>query len=359
MRTWGMITAGVSLALLAVSASIQTVAGSSSEPGWEMSQSAAGAAPAHERVLADIQHRQERAGAAHVFPPDDRFPITDSKAPGWRTITLLLLYDADEELIGECSGVFINFNVLLTAAHCLYTDGEYVHSVVAAPGASVTAPEFGLADAAHLAVPIGWADGPGNQPAEAPIAPSKFDWGLVVFNGDPFAGKLAPYAFMAHAEDEFFEAATTSIATAGFPGDKPFGSMWAAESLEYFVDDTFVYTLMDVYPGQSGSPIFAIDDDDFFIFSVVSLGSPIANLSVRFTPVVLDALEEYCDDLGCSVKTFTWEPDQTVTPTSTPTKTATPSPTPTSPATSTPTTTPSTPVANRPFRGIMPQLSRD
>jgi V8-like Glu-specific endopeptidase len=351
--------ASVSLGLLAVLTSIQTVAGSNIEPGLEMSDSAAGMAPAHDRVLADIEQRQERVGAAHVFPPDDRFAVTDSKAPGWRTITLLLLYDADEELIGECSGVFINFNVLLTAAHCLHNDGEFVYAVVAAPGASVTAPEFGLADAAHFVVPVGWIEGPGKQPADAPIAPSKFDWGIVVFNGDPFAGKLAPYPFMAHAEDEFFEAATTSIATAGFPGDKPFGSMWAAESLDYFVDDTYVYTLMDVFPGQSGSPIFAIDDDDFFIFSVVSLGSPLANLSVRFTPVVLNALEGYCKGLGCTVKTFVWEPDATVTPTSTPTKTATPSPIPTSPPTATPTSVPATPVANRPFRGIMPQLSRD
>ncbi len=369
MRKLFILVAGVGLAVGSLSLNLQNAAGSPSEPGLEMVTWEAGSAPNHDLVLGDIKDRQDRVGAAHVFPPDERFRISDSTGSGWRTITLLLFYDQSEELVGECSGVFLNYNVVLTAAHCIYSDGEYAYSVVAAPGASEDAPEFGLADAAFLAVPNGWADGPGEDPPGVPATPSQFDWGIVVFEGDPFGGQLGPYAFMAHAEDEFFNAPSTFIGTAGFPGDKPFGSMWAAESLEYFVDETYLYTLMDIYPGQSGSPIFAIDDTDFFIFSVVSLGGPVANLSVRFTPPVLNALEEYCEELGCTVNTFTWVPDETpvpsptptATPTSTPTPTTTPLPTlPPSPTpTAQPTSTPAGPASNRPFRGVVPQLSRD
>ena len=347
MRIWAVLAAGVSLSLAALTLNFEVASGSA-EPGLELVQGQAGTAPDHDVVLADIRERQQGVRAANIFGSDDRSPVLESTGPGWRTITLLLMYDERGEPLGTCSGAFISHNVVLTAAHCLYFEGDFAYSVVAAPGASEDGPEFGLADGAQFVVPEGWADGPGQDPADAPVLPSPFDWGIVVFEGDPFAGQLAPYAFMAHAEDEFFDAPTTFIGTAGFPGDKPFGSMWEAESLEYFVDDTYLYTLIDIFPGQSGSPIFAIDDNDFFIFSVISIGGPVANLSVRFTPPVLEALEGYCEDLDCSVQTWEWEPDETPTPTSTPTPVATASPSPSA-----------TPGSNRPFRGVVPQLSRD
>jgi V8-like Glu-specific endopeptidase len=323
--------------------------------------------PPKQQVLADIAAAGEGVRAANVFPPDDRFAVSDTTAPIWRTITLLMLYGPYGEPLGDCSGVFIGPNVVLTAAHCLYFQGEYVSSVFAAPGATSEAPVLGLEEAFMFAVPNGWADTEGALPEGAPVHVSPFDWGIVVFQGDPFGGQLAPYPFMAHAPDEFFSAATTIIATAGFPGDKPFGSMWAAASDEYFVDNTYLYTHIDIFPGQSGSPLFAIDDDDFFIFSVVSIGSGIANVSVRFTPPVLDALKSYCTQLGCSVKTYLWVPDELPppTPTSTatlahtPTATATPSPTP-SPSPTPVTPTPSVPAGpGRVFRVLTPFLSRD
>lgn len=365
MRLWLLLAAALAFGMATVSVGTSRATGEAPDPALEMLTWEAEAAPDEAQVLADIREQQARVGGAWVFPPDERFAITDTTRPLWRTITLLLIYDRFDDLQGTCSGVFLSHNVVLTAAHCIYFDGGYAYSIVAAPGATNDAPVFGLADAARMAVPVGWADGPGQDPADAPGTVSKFDWGIVVFNGDPFQGRLAPYPFMAHAPDEFFEAATTNIATAGFPGDKPFGTMWAATSLEYVVDDDFLLTYMDIYQGQSGSPIFAMDDNDFFIFSVVSLGTPAGNLSVRFIPKVLDALENYCAELGCSIKTYFWVPDET--PAATPTKPATPTQAPTkspTPKPASPTATPpsgpaSNPGGARPFRVSAPLLSRD
>ncbi|MEO8540784.1 MAG: trypsin-like serine protease [bacterium] len=308
------------------------------------------AGPEEQLVLDDIARAQREVTAATVFGTDDRVQIQDTTGPLWRTITFLLIYDRSNQLIGSCSGVFLNYNVVLTAAHCLYSGGSYEWSIVAAPGANAQGPALGLATASQLAIPNGWADGAGKLPSGTPHEASQFDWGLVTFSGDPFHGALAPYPFMAHADDSFFDAATTMIGTAGFPGDKPFGSMWAADSFEYFVDDTYLFTRVDIYPGQSGSPIFAIDDDDFFIFSVVSAGNDYANRSVRFTPPVLNALKSYCTQLGCSIKTYLWVGEQPG---------PSPSPSPSPAPTATPPSGPVVPESARKYRVAAPFLSRD
>ena len=355
----------VSLCGWAVAARVPSAATATSDSRLAMNGSEANAAPSRLQVRNDIQREQAKVSAATIFPPDTRFEIADTTKPLWRTITLLLVYDQFDELVGSCSGVFLNYNVVLTAAHCIYNGGDYAWSIVAAPGAETEGPPFGLGDAIYYAVPQGWVDGNGALPSGTLKPPSPYDWGIITFAGDPFGGRLAPYPVMAHAEDTFFAAASTMIGTAGFPGDKPFASMWAADSFEYFVDNTYLYTLVDIFSGQSGSPIFAIDEDDFFIFSVVSGGNDFANRSVRFTPIVLNALKQYCKQLGCIVQTYTWVAD----PIPTPTKTATPTPTKTNTPTATPTKTPTvTPIGTkspngpnnaRPFRIVGPFVSKD
>ena len=76
------------------------------------------------------------AAAQTVFPPDGRSPILDTTLPGWRAIVFLLMYDGDV-LVSSCSGSMLNYNVVLTAAHCLFsrTGGGYHTKVLVVPAA--------------------------------------------------------------------------------------------------------------------------------------------------------------------------------------------------------------------------------
>jgi V8-like Glu-specific endopeptidase len=307
------------------------------------------------------------AGAATVFPPDDRWRVPDTTAPYWRTIAQLVMFDAFGEIESFCTGTMLTATVVLTAAHCIYSGGAYADGVLVIPGADGLYWPYGTGISVSMAVPVGWARGQGATNDQwGP--PSPYDWGILVLDGRDWREQLAPYPVVAAASDLFFDKMPFALLTAGYPGDKPEGTMWAAFSTAHDVDDTFLYTRADIYLGQSGSPIIVITQEFSFIFSVVSVGDAWWNISVRFTPPVVRALEDYAWELGESLTTYVL-PDPPPSPTATVTPSPTPSPTPTASPTPTPTPTPAgtvtpTPTPTRtppptppPIR--IPQVARD
>lgn len=326
--------------------------------------------PNAEAIVRDAS-AEAGVSAATVFGPDDRVRVTDTRQTPFRTIAHLALFEYGNQLSGHCSGVMLAPDVVLTAAHCVYESGHYMDSVLVIPGENWPDWPYGTGFAVKMAVPVGWAQGPGQLPATAPLPPTAYDWAILVLNlrdwGD---NALAPYPVVAHASDSYFARDDIFLASAGFPGDKPSGTMWTEVSENLYVDGDALYTDLDIMPGQSGSPIFAVDSEHAFIFSVVSAGNDYFNRSVRFTPPVLLALEQYARNLGSRLVTYvvphgapaptaTARPSATPTPTATPTRSATPK-APTSSPTATASAT-STPHAGnpRPYRLITQLLSRD
>ncbi|MBK6663873.1 MAG: hypothetical protein IPG47_14370 [Thermoflexaceae bacterium] len=67
--------------------------------------------------------------------------------------------------------------------------------------------------------------------------------------------------------------------------------------------DTRIVTLMDAYPGQSGSPIYtlSIQRNEVFVAGVYSAETAVANLAVRFSGHDLErAQESTCEPYGWS-----------------------------------------------------------
>lgn len=300
-------------------------------------------APALRQQMVDAWHAgNEFADAATVFYPDDRVPITDTTVAPWRDVVYLFIKLGDS--YQSCSGSMLSPNVVLTAGHCLFDGGIYAEGALVIPGSAGGYEPYGDTFSANFAVPVGWAEGVGQYPTDSLVPPSRYDFGIVVLNGAPFGNALAPYFTIANVSDAYLAHPSTYLATAGFPADKPDGSMWFTASDQFNFDDTYICTTMDVYPGQSGSPILAYDPDaqQFpYVFSVVSVGNSQCNISVRFTDSVISALEHWCVEDGCTIQSVHLaDIPANVASTSTPSPTATPSPTsastPTPAATSTP-----------------------
>jgi V8-like Glu-specific endopeptidase len=253
-----------------------------------------------------------------IFGADDRVRV-DSTAQGWRTIAQIQAHDGSGGIV-LCSGVMLNPSVLLTAAHCLQMPGKppTVH-VLVVPGANHPDAPFGIARATRFVYPAGWLQSGTPNPA--------FDYGLVFLDGAPFGDRLAPYFTVAAMPDSFFDDPATFLRTVGFPGDKPFGSMWSTDSREFQQGQTYLATALDIVSGQSGSPVLAINGETFVV-SVVSRGLQTQNSSVRFTAPIIEALRSACQANGCTFQSR-------VVPEGMPPAAATPSPLLAAPATAT------------------------
>lgn len=246
-------------------------------------------------------------------PGDDRFRITArTKRPStlmfpFNTICLLERTDLKGK-VSRVTGTLIAPQVVLTAKHCLaFTDpakkGPRFRSIRVSPGADLSA-------AAQ------------QRPADPPsiVAPaSRFrvhptlDFGVIILP-KPFR---RPVQFM-RLQPRGDANTATLLTIAGYPCDKPFGTMWGhSEKIELtdVLPKHLRYTI-DTCPGHSGSPIWLLGNNAIrLILGVHTNGparcvndptgtcrptgapvKPVAgkNSGVRITCEVIDHISSWC-----------------------------------------------------------------
>ena len=273
-----------------------------------------------------------------VLGTDERIEIIDTESYPWSAIVYLELYDMDG-YAGSCSGTFIGPDTVLTAAHCLYSEGAWIEDVVVVPGKSGDYEPFGWEYAENWWVPDAWID---------LGEPSEWDWGVIKME-DSFLGDLVGYLYVANLLTATLEQDDFGPAIVGYPGDKPEGTMWGGIVDAFLEVGRFQLTyFIDTAPGQSGSAIISTQDGPLLgaIVGVHTQGQAGFNSGSRVDEELLDDILLACDVMFCTVDYYV-EPESGATPTSTPTATATP----------TPTNTPVPPL-DLERRGLVPGLTR-
>jgi V8-like Glu-specific endopeptidase len=197
--------------------------------------------------LADLA---EDSDAALIGPRDSRVQEIETTRFPWSTM-VYLCRDFGSGFCAGCSGAIVAPTRVLTAAHCLYSlkRGAAPRSIRVCPGRRDrdTLP-FGAIAAGEYWIPRTFRDGPNRLGA---------DWGVIVLPRPfPQIRRFLPLRPQSNGALERLRAHGL-ITVAGYPSDRPIGTLWRhAERLAKFDARRLQYTV-DTCPGESGSAIIA------------------------------------------------------------------------------------------------------
>ena len=260
---------------------------------------------------------EDQANFHTVFPPDRRQRITPTTQYPASAITLILT-----EAGVQCSGTFIGPNVVLTAAHCLYSYelGAWTGDYLVEPGADGPLSPFGYQIATNAWIPSGWVQ----------TGDFDYDVGLLLLPNTQLGNQVGWFDLGIFSTQTLLSP-SFNPGTAGYPGDKPDFTMWMTTEPSFIdVNDAQLYNRLDTANGQSGSSVWR--NSDGYIAGVQTSGSAAINQARRINEEVVAALLSACNDLNCSFNYAVEQPQPSPQPDPPPQQTEPPPPSPQPPA---------------------------
>jgi glutamyl endopeptidase len=178
------------------------------------------------------------AGTDSVIGPDGRVQESVPSSYPWGAIAHLSTNQ------GGCTGFMLSRDVLVTAGHCVHWNGSWVTSYTVTPGRTGNTAPFGSCSGGinDVWTTSNWING----------YPSDHDYGLVkltcdIGNSTGWFGWW--YNTGENLVDQYFYVE-------GYPGDKPFGTMWWDGDTAYSQTANKLWYWIDTAGGQSGSPVY-------------------------------------------------------------------------------------------------------
>jgi len=188
-------------------------------------------------------------------------------------------------MVTSGSGAMIGPDDVLTAAHCIYNNdyGGWATDIYISPAHTPSGPTFGVGEAENAIVVSGWAE----------YEDFSYDYGYIDLSEN--------IGFQTGWFDIQSEGTTLDfVESLGYPGD--YGStqmMYTSGTIDYVNDNIFYFfDDLDLWPGQSGSPIFVTDSDwEIDIVGVVShhLYSPAYNGVLRLTDSMVNQINGWAE----------------------------------------------------------------
>jgi V8-like Glu-specific endopeptidase len=198
-------------------------------------------------TLADLA---EDSDAAVIGPRDSRVQEIETTRFPWNTV-VYLCRDFGNGMCAGCSGALVAPTRVLTAAHCLFSLKRMAapRTIGVVPGRRdrKTLP-YGSIVAREYWIPRAFRHGPDRLAA---------DWGVIVLPRPfPELRRFLPLRPQNEAGLNRLRAGGL-VTVAGYPSDRPLGTMWRHAERLVRADARRLFYTVDTCPGHSGSPIVA------------------------------------------------------------------------------------------------------
>ena len=232
-----------------------------------------------------------------IIGDDDRTQVTDTTAFPYSAVALLELYDADFALAGTCTGTFVGPDVVLTAAHCLWLNGDWTKHIRVVPGKNGADEPFGSVYATDWWLPTPYIDN--GEPAD-------FDWGLVRIPPGDITARTG-WLPLAVLPDTSLTAQDFEPTIAGYPADRDGATMWQATVPAFdAVHERSLDYAIDTAGGDSGAAIWSANTgraDFAHVVGVHTRGVDAggSNSGSRIDAIMLTDLLGGCAEIHCSI----------------------------------------------------------
>lgn len=216
--------------------------------------------------------------AETVLGPDDRVRITNTSSMPWRMNASLLITAADNSTwIG--TAWFIGPHTLMTAGHCVYIKNSgvpgrdgWVKRIQVMPGRNGSTLPYGSVTSTSFRSVTAWTQN-GN--------PDR-DYGAIIIPTQ-LGNTVGWYGFGVYPDADLL-AATGNIA--GYPGDKPSGTLWYDSRKIASVNSLKVFYTIDTAGGQSGSAVYRIVNGARYGVAIHAYGGSVTNSGTRINSAV-------------------------------------------------------------------------
>ena len=225
----------------------------------------------------------EGAGVA-IIGTDEREQITQTDQYLWRAIASLRITARDGSAwIG--TGWFISPRTLITAGHCVFINGNkperngWVSRIDVIPGRNGFLNPFGTVTAKTFWSVRGWTE----------KADQNQDYGAIILD-QPFGQKTGWFGYGVFDDNKLVGA---QAHVAGYPGDKPSGTIWHHSLPILSVTEPKVFYAIDTAGGQSGAAVYLLENNLPVAVAVHAYGGTTSNSGTRINQAVYQNLRQW------------------------------------------------------------------
>lgn len=225
-----------------------------------------------------------------VIGQDDRVRITNTKATPWKRICHLKIQTATGKFyLG--TGFFIGPRTIVTAGHCVYihSQGGWAQQITVTPGRNETEAPFKSYMATSFRSVKGWVTDKSRN----------YDYGVIILPKSAVIPlEIGAFGFGAYSNQSLLNK---KLNTAGYPGDKPTGTMWFhGRKAKAVTSRTLTYDI-DTAGGQSGSAVWVRGSNGKrIVVGIHTNGALSGNSATRITKRVFENLKKWRAEGGLS-----------------------------------------------------------